>query len=588
MSDKIKENWVAWEELLPGFTPSLTIDFQQIGGLAPGSIPFADASGFLTQDNAALFWDAGNDRLGIGIGAPVCREHIRGAACGAYAGIHPDTMLLLENDDNVALQLQCATTGEAYIVFADDDFNPPAGIIEYDFADDEMTFAVGGDDLVVIEADGADSRIYSFHKGIKIDSVTYAAFIADAHNADAYVEFQEDAALKWTVGFDFSDSLKFQISEGLPGTNVRFEIESGTLINLYLDVGIRNSQDLRFYDNGNYVGFKPPALAADQIWVLPAADGALGEHMVTDGAGNLTWTTGAGTGDVSAAANITDHAIVRGNGGAKGVQDSGILIDDADNVSGMGTLACGAITASGDILATSAVTRSLKATVTNTNAYAGCELNADTATWFIFSLGSVYGGVTFAGLTGNDQTGMEAQNASSFYIGTLVAAPIVFAQHRVEKARMDTSGNWGFGTASPGAKADVAYGGYQGVPALMIGADIGNNTSRTNVTSKWGMIAVPHYTNAEQEIFLISMYSVVADSVLYIGGGDSNWNAATEIRLYTAANNTTVTGTKRMEINSAGGIFMYSLKSGANQGAAGAAVNELWVDTGDQTIKLGV
>jgi len=36
-----------------------------------------------------------------------------------------------------------------------------------------------------------------------------------------------------------------------------------------------------------------------------------------------------------------------------------------------------------------------------------------------------------------------------------------------------------------------------------------------------------------------------------------------------------------------GGIFMTKLKAGANQGAAGAGVNELWVDTGDQTIKLG-
>jgi hypothetical protein len=35
-------------------------------------------------------------------------------------------------------------------------------------------------------------------------------------------------------------------------------------------------------------------------------------------------------------------------------------------------------------------------------------------------------------------------------------------------------------------------------------------------------------------------------------------------------------------------IFMYHLKSGANQGAAGAAVGELWVDTNDNTIKIGV
>ena len=35
---------------------------------------------------------------------------------------------------------------------------------------------------------------------------------------------------------------------------------------------------------------------------------------------------------VSAAANITDHAIVRGDGGVKKVQDSPVTIDDAGNV----------------------------------------------------------------------------------------------------------------------------------------------------------------------------------------------------------------------------------------------------------------
>ena len=37
-------------------------------------------------------------------------------------------------------------------------------------------------------------------------------------------------------------------------------------------------------------------------------------------------------GAAAAGANITDHSVVRGDGGAKGVQDSGVLIDDADNI----------------------------------------------------------------------------------------------------------------------------------------------------------------------------------------------------------------------------------------------------------------
>lgn len=44
----------------------------------------------------------------------------------------------------------------------------------------------------------------------------------------------------------------------------------------------------------------------------------------------------------------------------------------------------------------------------------------------------------------------------------------------------------------------------------------------------------------------------------------------------------------KMSVNSDGSVSMTGLKSGANQGAAGAAANELWVDTADQSIKLGV
>ncbi len=47
--------------------------------------------------------------------------------------------------------------------------------------------------------------------------------------------------------------------------------------------------------------------------------------------------------------------------------------------------------------------------------------------------------------------------------------------------------------------------------------------------------------------------------------------------------------TRRMTIDEDGGIFMLSIKSGTTQGGAGAAVDELWVDTNDDnTIKLGV
>jgi len=71
-------------------------------------------------------------------------------------------------------------------------------------------------------------------------------------------------------------------------------------------------------------------------------------NVFFSGDGECVAIGGGGSGDVTASANLADNNVVRGDGGAKGVQTSGIAIDDSDNVSGMGTLSSGAIT-SGDI-----------------------------------------------------------------------------------------------------------------------------------------------------------------------------------------------------------------------------------------------
>ena len=56
------------------------------------------------------------------------------------------------------------------------------------------------------------------------------------------------------------------------------------------------SSEIRFYEGVNYVGFKAPALGADQIWELPDSDGSSGDALVTDGAGALSWGSAGGGG----------------------------------------------------------------------------------------------------------------------------------------------------------------------------------------------------------------------------------------------------------------------------------------------------
>jgi hypothetical protein len=55
------------------------------------------------------------------------------------------------------------------------------------------------------------------------------------------------------------------------------------------DIHVRNNAEVRWYANGNYVGFEAPALAGSQIWTLPNADGAASEAIITSGAGALSF-----------------------------------------------------------------------------------------------------------------------------------------------------------------------------------------------------------------------------------------------------------------------------------------------------------
>jgi hypothetical protein len=69
--------------------------------------------------------------------------------------------------------------------------------------------------------------------------------------------------------------------------------------------------------------------------------------------------SGSGSGDVTASANILDNAIVRGDGGSKGVQQSSILIDDSDNITGVENIsysqATAGVTSLGNLGTTEAV-----------------------------------------------------------------------------------------------------------------------------------------------------------------------------------------------------------------------------------------
>ena len=117
-----------------------------------------------------------------------------------------------------------------------------------------------------------------------------------------------------------------------------------------------------------------------------------------------------------------------------------------------------------------------------------------------------------------------------------------------EKMRIDSSGNVGIGTASPSAKLDVVGS------SLAEQFKISNTTA--DATTKYGALVGRHYTNSEEPVtgMLITSSSSGTGGSVSIGGGISAANAVNNIILYTAANNTTLTGTERMRVASNGNV----------------------------------
>jgi len=127
------------------------------------------------------------------------------------------------------------------------------------------------------------------------------------------------------------------------GTNntQRMRVLAGGNVQINNNLIIQSGNEARFYDvgNSNYVGFEAPALGANFIWKLPAIDGLGNDVLGTDAAGQLIWITGTSLGNVVAAGNFgTDNVLIRSDGTGKGVQHSGIEIDNSNNITGIGKI----------------------------------------------------------------------------------------------------------------------------------------------------------------------------------------------------------------------------------------------------------
>jgi hypothetical protein len=141
-----------------------------------------------------------------------------------------------------------------------------------------------------------------------------------------------------------------------------------------------------------------------------------------------------------------------------------------------------------------------------------------------------------------------------------------------ERMRIDSSGNVGIGTSSPSAALNIVKSG------LSTQFRISNTVS--DATIKYGAIVGSHYTNAEEPItgMLMTSSSSSTGGSVSIGGGISAANAVNKIIFYTAANNTTLTGSERMRIDTSGNVGIGTTSPSANLHVLSSGNGEIEVE----------
>ncbi len=332
--------------------------------------------------------------------------------------------------------------------------------------------------------------------------------------------------------------------------------------------------------------------------------GASGFVLTSDGT-TASWVAPSGGGNVSTT-TIADNALVRGDGGGTSIQDSSILIDDSDNITGANSLTTVAdIQAGGEFFSSFGVETSPSYSFTGrTND--GMFSNA------AGSLGFAAGGTRIATLSSDGRVALDNTNGSAFLAtdSTSASLPgfsfnndtdtgmyragantIGWATGGTERFTLSSTGTF----AMDGTNGGVIRGvdGTSGSPSFAFTNDvdtgiflnsdgvIGVTAAATRVATiaSNGRIALD---NTNGSAFLAT------DSTSAALPGFS-FNNDTDTGVYRAADNTigfATNGLERTRIDSAGNIIMSSANGGSLGLPDGTAANPTMTFTDDSDLGI--
>lgn len=118
-----------------------------------GSIQFSDGAAGLSSDGSNLFWDDGNDRLGINTNAPSSAVHIVGinGLTGSSTGLGTTDALVVENDSSCSIGIRASSSSE-YSALKFLDSGGLRGEVLYNHSIDALSLATAGTKAISIDS----------------------------------------------------------------------------------------------------------------------------------------------------------------------------------------------------------------------------------------------------------------------------------------------------------------------------------------------------------------------------------------------------------------------------------------------------
>ncbi len=399
--------------------------YQKETDFTAGSILFRGTS-VIDHDNANLFWDNTNKRLGIGIVAPDGRLHVHEGTAGVVTANSDADTFVMENSDHGGMSILTPANKVGGIYFGDPDGNVE-GIVQYRHSSNQLEFWTN------------TSTEPWFLPRMTITSAGRVGIGTNNPDTLLHVEGKITAEGLW----DDDQDTGIQVEESAGEDKIRFDT-AGTermIIDNAGKVGIGTASPARALDlgsGGNDITFGDLITVANERGIYWHSTNAYAIYRTAEGWTapfaqlKLNWATGIiiDGGTAYGESGITMQA----GGGNVSIGSPVENATDTFHIFGGG----------------------IRATVTDTDGDVALYISADTAKVLFAAYGSTVSG-TFAGLAKANLTVFEGQGTSAFLLSTVNsgAAPIIFSPGRVEKIRITSTGNLGIGTPSPNQKLTI-------------------------------------------------------------------------------------------------------------------------------------